>query len=81
MCPSAYTLIQSLFYDRAHVKCGEGAPRDCGIRVTHKDCQQPTTLPTSAVPLDAVSPLSKMKQDISHAPDGTHNKPLPGKRR
>lgn len=69
------------FCDRAHVKCGEGAPRDCGIRVTHKDGQQPTTLPASTVPLDAVSLLSKMKQDISHTADGTHNKLLPGKRR
>lgn len=68
----------STFYNsRAHAKCGEGAPHDCGIRVT----QHPMTLPSSAVPLDAVSPLSKMKQEVAHPADGAQTKALPGKRR
>jgi len=37
------------------------------------------TLPT-AIPLDAVSPLSKVKQEVSHAADGAQTKALPGKR-
>ncbi|KAF8235883.1 TKL/LISK/LISK-DD1 protein kinase [Tricholoma matsutake] len=39
---------------RAHVKCGEVAPRDCGVRPTRPD-------------LHSVSPLSKVKQSASNA--------------
>ncbi|KAG5638408.1 hypothetical protein H0H81_000185 [Sphagnurus paluster] len=38
---------------RCHVKCGEVAPTDCGIRPARPD-------------LNAVSPLSRMKQSASH---------------
>ncbi|KAF8064153.1 TKL/LISK/LISK-DD1 protein kinase [Lyophyllum atratum] len=39
---------------RSHVKCGEIAPRDCGVRPTRPD-------------LHAVSPLSRVKQSASNA--------------
>ncbi|KAF8961593.1 kinase-like domain-containing protein [Flammula alnicola] len=44
---------------RTHVKCGELAPRDCGLR--------PSSRGSSHSPLNAVSPLSKVKQNAAHA--------------
>ncbi|KAF8622800.1 hypothetical protein AX15_006728 [Amanita polypyramis BW_CC] len=66
---------------RAHVKCGEVAPRDCGLRIARKVVQHPITLPTSAVPLDAVSPLSKVRQGAEYVSDIGYTKTVPGKKR
>lgn len=74
-------MIPLLLNDRAHVKCGEVAPHDCSTRLTHKDGQHSVTVPTSAVPLDAVSPLSKVKQEVAYAAGGAQTKAIPGKRR
>ncbi|KIL58278.1 hypothetical protein M378DRAFT_170803 [Amanita muscaria Koide BX008] len=64
---------------RAHVKCGESAPRDCGLRIAR--ARHPGPTPLSSIPLDALSPLSKMKQDATTTADGFQVRPLPGKRR
>jgi len=62
--PSFHDMADSIFVcNRTHVKCGELAPRDCGLR--------PTSRMTSAhqyqSSLNAVSPLSKVKQNAAHA--------------
>ncbi|KAF4611424.1 hypothetical protein D9613_003788 [Agrocybe pediades] len=44
---------------RTHVKCGDFAPRNCGLLPTNTD--------RSVDPLNAISPLSKVKQNASQA--------------
>jgi len=46
--------------DRAHEKCGEVAPKDCGLRPYRPGIHQHQAL---ASPLQAMSPLSKVKRD------------------
>ena len=65
---------------RAHIKCGESAPRDCGLRTARTDVQHPTTIASSGVPLDTMSPLSKARQDAARIVDTFQAKP-PAKRR
>ncbi|KAF8632075.1 hypothetical protein AX17_004930 [Amanita inopinata Kibby_2008] len=56
---------------RTHVKCGEVAPRDCGIRLARSNAHQSMPNPSlTGVPLDAVSPLSKVRQEASAVADG-----------
>ncbi|KAF8154028.1 kinase-like domain-containing protein [Crassisporium funariophilum] len=50
---------------RTHVKCGEIAPRDCGIRVSRPGAHQS--------PLNLISPLSKVKQSAAHASEEMKN--------
>ena len=52
--------LSYLFY-RTHTKCGEIAPRDCGQRA------QIHNHGTHMSPLNAISPLSKVKLDATNA--------------
>ncbi|KAJ7160794.1 kinase-like domain-containing protein [Mycena filopes] len=57
---------------RAHIKCGELAPRDCGLR--------PSRPGTHQSPLSVLSsPLSKVKQNAAAAASGGKSKTSPGR--
>jgi LIM domain kinase 1 len=60
---------------RAHVKCGESAPRDCGLGTARINVQHSTTVAASGVPLDTISPLSKVRQDATRVVDTFQAKP------
>jgi LIM domain kinase 1 len=66
----------SCFVHRTHTKCGEIAPRDCGQRAQiHNHGAQRS-------PLNAISPLSKVKLNATNATEALMSNsaiPAPGR--